>query len=157
VALDPIDYHILDLLQQDGRATQLEIAKAVGLSQPTVADRIHKLEEKKVILGYAALVDGVQLGKDITAFIGVSIEHPKHFDGFARRIQQIPEVLECHRVAGEATYLLKVKTDNPRTLDNLLAQLLRTIPGVTRTLTTIALASIKERPNIPINPPQEER
>jgi Lrp/AsnC family transcriptional regulator, leucine-responsive regulatory protein len=154
--LDPIDYRILEILQRDGRATQLEIAKAVGLSQPSVADRIHKLEEKGVISGYAAMVDATRLGKDITAFIGVSIEHPKHFDGFARRILQVPEVQECHRVAGESTYLLKVKTDNTRTLDSLLSQLLRTIPGVTKTLTTIVLSSIKEGTRVPLAPAKEE-
>src|SRR6059058_5617323 len=142
--IDQIDYHIVDLLQRDGRATQLEIARAVGLSQPAVAERIHKLEERGVISGYTALVDAASLGKDITAFIGVSIGHPKYFDGFAKRVHSISEILECHRVAGEATYLLKVKTDNTRTLDNLLSQILRTIPGVTGTLTTIALASVKE-------------
>src|SRR5438034_5065052 len=132
-SFDPIDYQIIDLLQRDGRATQLQIAKAVGLSQPSVAERIHKLEDRGVISGYTALVDAATLGKDITAFVNVSISHPRYFDGFARRILGIAEILECHRVAGEATYLLKVKTDNTRTLDKLLASILRTIPGVTRT------------------------
>jgi Lrp/AsnC family transcriptional regulator, leucine-responsive regulatory protein len=151
MALDTIDYHIVDLLQLDARATQLEIAREVGLSQPAVAERIRKLEEKRVISGYTALVDATSLGKDITAFIGVSIEHPKYFDAFARRIQDIAEILECHRVAGEATYLLKVKTDNTHTLDLLLTKTLRKIPGVTRTVTTIALSSIKEGTRVPVS------
>ena len=73
------------MLQRDGRATQLEISRAVGLSQPAVAERIRKLEERGVITGYTARVDATKLGKDITAFIGVSIEHPKYFEGFARK------------------------------------------------------------------------
>lgn len=146
--MDATDLRLLDLLQSNGRATQLELAKAVGLSQPAVAERIRKLEERGVITGYAARVDAVQLGVDITAFIGVGIEHPKFFDGFAKKVKNLDEVLECHRVVGEDSYVLKVKTRNTRTLDRLLVEVLRTIPGVTRTHTTIVLASIKEESHV---------
>jgi Lrp/AsnC family leucine-responsive transcriptional regulator len=142
--MDATDLRILDLLQQNGRATQLELAKAVGLSQPAVAERIRKLEDRGAITGYAARVDAAQLGVDITAFVGVGIEHPKFFDGFTKKVKNLDEVLECHRVAGEDSYLLKIKTRNTRTLDRLLVEVLRTIPGVTRTHTTIVLASLKE-------------
>jgi Lrp/AsnC family transcriptional regulator, leucine-responsive regulatory protein len=146
--MDRLDETILDLLQADARATQAEIAKKVGLSQPTVADRIRKLEEAKVITGYAARVDPRKLGKDITAFIGVGIEHPKYFDAFAKRVMALDEVLECHRVAGEDSYVLKVRTQNTRTLDTLLVESLRIIPGVTRTHSTIVLSSIKEETRV---------
>jgi len=142
--MDPTDARLLDLLQENGRATQLELAKVVGLSQPAVAERIRKLEERGVILGYTARVDAARLGVDITAFIGVAIEHPKFFDGFAKKVKGLEEVLEAHRVVGEDSYVLKVKTRNTRTLDRLLVEVLRTIPGVTSTHTTIVLASIKE-------------
>ena len=152
--MDPTDLQIVDLLQRNGRATQLEIAKAVSLSQPAVAERIRKLEERGVITGYAARVDASWLGSDITAFIGVGIEHPKYFDGFARKVLNLDEVLECHRVAGADSYLLKVKTRNTRTLDRLVVEVLRTIAGVTRTSTTIVLASIKEETRVPHLPEQ---
>jgi Lrp/AsnC family transcriptional regulator, leucine-responsive regulatory protein len=150
--MDELDYRIVDLLQRDGRATQLEISRAVGLSQPAVAERIRKLEERAVITGYAARVDAAKLGKDITAFIGVSIEHPKYFEGFARKVLAMPEVLETHRVAGQDSYLLKVRTANTRTLDTLLVETLRTISGVTRTHTTIVLSSIKEETYVHVSP-----
>ncbi len=142
--MDQADLRIVDLLQRNARTTQIELAKAVGLSQPAVAERIRKLEERGVITGYAARVDAAELGIDITAFVGVGIEHPKFFDGFTKKVKALDEVLECHRVAGEDSYLLKVKTRNTRTLDRLLVEVLRTTPGVTRTHTTIVLASIKE-------------
>ncbi|MBN9681694.1 MULTISPECIES: Lrp/AsnC family transcriptional regulator [unclassified Corallococcus] len=142
--MDALDYRIVDMLQRDGRATQLELSRGVKLSQPAVAERIRKLEEKGVITGYTARVDATQLGKDITAFIGVSIEHPKHFEGFARKVAELSDVLEAHRVAGQDSYVLKVKTANTRTLDSLLVETLRTIPGVTRTSTTIVLSTLKE-------------
>ena len=150
--MDEIDLKILDLLQRNGRATQLEIAKAVGLSQPSVAERIRKLEERRVITGYAARVDAAFLGSDITAFIGVGLEHPKYFEAFGKKVQHLDEVLECHRVAGQDSYLLKVKTRNTGTLDRLVVEVLRTIPGVTRTHTTIVLASIKEETRVPFLP-----
>lgn len=150
--LDELDIRIVDLLQRDGRATQLEISRAVGLSQPAVAERIRKLEDRGVITGYTARVDASKLGKDITAFIGVSIEHPKYFDGFARRVLAMPEVLEAHRVAGQDSYILKVRTRNTKTLDTLLVETLRTISGVTRTHTTIVLTSIKEETYVHVSP-----
>jgi Lrp/AsnC family transcriptional regulator, leucine-responsive regulatory protein len=153
--MDNADLHIVDQLQRNARTTQSELAKAVGLSQPAVADRIRKLEERGVITGYAARVDAAALGLDITAFIGVGIEHPKFFDGFTRKVQGLDEVLECHRVAGEDSYLLKVKTRNTRSLDRLLVEVLRTIPGVTRTHTTIVLAPVKEETYVHAAPAAE--
>lgn len=148
--MDAIDHHLVQLLQADGRATQLALARDVGLSQPAVAERIHRLEDSGVIQGYTARVDAAALGKDITAFIGVSIEHPKFFDAFTSKVLSIPDVLECHRVAGADSYLLKVKSQNTRTLDELLVGTLRTIPGVTSTHTTIVLSSQKEDTRIQV-------
>jgi Lrp/AsnC family leucine-responsive transcriptional regulator len=144
IALDSIDYKLLDLLQQNARMTQLEMAAAVGLSQPAVAERMRKLEQEGIITGYAARVDGRKLGKDITAFIGVRIEHPKYNASFGKRILELPDVLECHRITGPDSYLLKVITEDTQSLDRLISDLLRHIPGVTRTLTTVVTSSIKE-------------
>ena len=142
--IDPIDYNILDLLQHNARMTQSEIAASVGMSQPAVAERLRKLEQDGVIIGYAARVDSRKLGKDITAFIGVSIEHPKYNKEFSRRMIQHKDVLECHRVTGADSYLLKVVTENTESLDRLISETVRVVPGVTRTLTTIVMSSFKE-------------
>jgi Lrp/AsnC family leucine-responsive transcriptional regulator len=146
--LDTIDYKLLELLQRAGRVTQLEMAAAVGLSQPAVAERMRKLEQEGIITGYSARVDGRKLGKDITAFIGVRIEHPKYNEGFSKRILALPDVLECHRITGPDSYLLKVVTEDTQSLDSLISDLLRHIPGVTRTLTTVVTSSIKEGSHI---------
>jgi Lrp/AsnC family leucine-responsive transcriptional regulator len=148
MTLDAIDYKLLDLLQQSARATQLEMAAAVGLSQPAVAERMRKLEQEGIITGYSARVDGRKLGKDITAFIGIRIGHPKYNAGFAKRILAMPDVLECHRITGPDSYLLKVVTEDTQSLDSLISDLLRHIPGVTRTLTTVVTSSIKEGSHI---------
>ena len=144
MTIDYIDSQLLELLQRNGRMAQIELAAEVGLSQPAVAERMRKLEQEGLITAYAAQVDAHKLGKDITAFIGVTIEHPRYFDGFTRKILGLSEVLECHRIAGEYSYLLKVKTDNTVSLDRFISELLRTIPGVTRSNTTIVLSSAKE-------------
>jgi len=148
MGLDPIDYKLLDLLQLNARVTQLEMAAEVGLSQPAVAERMRKLEQEGVITGYAARVDRRKLAKDICAFIGVRIEHPKFNAGFAKRILELPDVLECHRITGPDSYLLKVVTEDTQSLDLLISDLLRHIPGVTRTLTTVVTSSIKEGSHI---------
>lgn len=148
MTLDAIDYKLLDLLQQNARATQLEMAAAVGLSQPAVAERMRKLEQEGIITSYSARVDGKKLGKDITAFIGVRIEHPKYNAGFGKKVLDIPDVLECHRITGPDSYLLKVVTEDTQSLDSLISDLLRHIPGVTRTLTTVVTSSIKEGSHI---------
>lgn len=148
--MDSIDLAIVSALQRDARQSQLTIAREVGLSQPAIAERIRKLERRGVIQGYTAILNATKIGVDVTAFIGVVIEKPAHFDSFARHIHAMTEVLECHRVAGEFTYLLKVKAANTRGLDALLTEKIRLLPGVTRTLTTIALLSVKETPALPL-------
>ncbi len=159
--LNPIDYKILDILQRDARITQCDLASAVGLSQPAVAERIRKLEQEGFIKQYVAQVDARKLGKDITAFIGVGIEHPKFNKNFAKHIQAIPDILECHHVTGQDSYLLKVKTESTERLDCLISEKIRTIAGVTRTHTTIVMSSVKEGLYIAIDnhllkPPQNK-
>lgn len=153
--VDAIDLRILEILQRDARVTQQEIARRVRLSQPSVADRIHKLEARGIILGYVAKVDPSHLGKDITAFIGVGISHPKYFEQFGKKVLALPDILECHRVAGSDSYLLKIRTENTRSLDRLLVEQLRIIPGVYRTETTLVLSSIKEDLALSVNVEQE--
>jgi Lrp/AsnC family leucine-responsive transcriptional regulator len=155
--MDAIDHHLVQLLQENGRATQLQLAREVGLSQPAVAERMRKLEARGIIRGYTARVDAAALGKDVLAFVDVILEHPKHFDTFIARVLALPEVLECHRVAGEESFFLKVRTENTAALDDLLVKKLRTIPGVTSTNTTIVLASIKEETRIQVEPRRPPR
>ena len=150
MAIDPIDYQILDLLQTDAQTTQMDIAAKVGLSQPAVADRVRKLEESGAIVRYVARVDPRAMGNDIRAFVGVRISHPRHHEPFARRILDLPEVLECHRVAGLDSYLLKVVTRDTESLDRLISDSLRRIAGVTRTHTTVVLSAVKEETRVPL-------
>ena len=137
--MDEVDTAIVDLLQADARLTQAQIAKKVGLSQPAVAERIRKLEERGVITGYTARVDARSSARTSPPSSAWPSSTPSTSTGFAKKVMGLPEVLECHRVAGQDSYLLKVRTDEHADARPAPRGELRTIPGVTRTHTTIVL------------------
>ena len=141
--LDQTDLKILSILQSDGRCHLSEIAKEVDLSSPAVMERVKKLETNGVIKSYQAVLDAKKVGKDITAFIGVSVSHQRHIDAFASYMMRQPYVLECHHVTGEESFILKVKIANTDSLEKLLAEI-RSVEGVTGTVTKLVLSSVKE-------------
>ncbi len=145
--LDAIDLQILDLLQENCKQPLAAIGAKVGLKAPSVMERVHKLEEAEIIQGYTAVLDARALGKDVTAFIGVSIGHPKGIGAFERQIAGIPEVLDCHHVTGNHTLMVKVKTANTESLERLIDGM-RSIEGVTRTETMVVLSTHAERTRI---------
>ena len=106
-------------------------------------ERVKKLEVGKVIKGYQAVVDGKKVGKDITAFIGVSIGNQRDMDKFAKQMLQHHDVLECHHVTGDESFILKVKSANTASLETLLGEI-RSVEGVTRTVTKVVLSTAKE-------------
>jgi Lrp/AsnC family transcriptional regulator, leucine-responsive regulatory protein len=147
--LDAIDLQILSILQEHGRIAHVKLGEQVGLSAPSVIERVKKLEDGGIIVGYHAAVDAKRLGKDVTAFIGVSIAHPKTVGLFEETIELIDDVLECHHVTGEHTLLLKVKTVNTSTLEELI-RTIRLIEGVSRTETMVVLSTHTERTQISV-------
>jgi len=141
--LDQIDLKILSILQNDGRRRIADIADDVELSAPAVMERVRKLEATGVIRGYQALVDSKKVGKDITAFIGVSVGSQKDISRFATQITRYQDVLECHHVTGDESFILKVKSANTASLEKLLGDI-RSLDGVTRTVTKVVLSTSKE-------------
>jgi Lrp/AsnC family leucine-responsive transcriptional regulator len=141
--LDQIDLKILYILQNDGRRRLADIADEVELSAPAVMERVKKLEASGVIRGYQALVDGKKVGKDITAFIGVSVGSQRDMDKFAAQMMGYRDVLECHHVTGDESFILKVKSANTGALEKLLGEI-RSVDGVTRTVTKVVLSTAKE-------------
>lgn len=141
--LDDIDLKIIDILQNNGRSHLAEIAKEVDLSSPAVMERVKKLEANGVIKSYQAVIDAKKVGKDITAFIGVSVGQQRDIDAFAANMMGHHDVLECHHVTGEESFILKVKTANTDSLERLLAEI-RSVEGVTRTVTKVVLSTPKE-------------
>ena len=141
--IDQIDLKILAILQNSGRSRLADIAEEVELSAPAVLERVRKLEVNGVIKGYQALLDGKKVGKDITAFIGVSIGNQRDIDKFATQMVRNPDVLECHHITGDESFILKVKSANTTSLEKLLGAI-RSVEGVTRTVTRVVLSTAKE-------------
>lgn len=149
--LKPLDVKALKLLMRSGRATWAELGQLLGLSAPSAADRVRKLERRGVIRGYAALVDPASAGHPLTAYVSVSLASHRDRSAFLRAISKMENVAECHHVAGDDDYLLKVRCRGTQDLDHLLAKELKDKLRVARTRTTIVLSTAKESVRVPID------
>lgn len=141
--LDDIDRQILDLLQRDARMTNAAIGEVVGMTAPSVYDRVRKLEARGIITGYTALVDPVALGKTLTAFIRLTVAYDKRHDAGMAAVSRDPDVLECYSVAGEDCFIIKTRVSDPSELQALINRI-RAKVTILRSVTMIALAAIKE-------------
>jgi Lrp/AsnC family leucine-responsive transcriptional regulator len=143
--LDERDLEIVAALQEDARATYADVGQRVGLSASSVHDRVRKLEQAGVIRGYRAIVDPDALGLLITALVAATPLDPQQPDDLPERLADFPEVEDCLSVAGEANYILKVRTRTTAELEELIRRL-REKAGVA-TRTTIALSiPFEDRP-----------
>ncbi len=149
--LDQLDTGILEVLQQDCKTPLAKIGEKVGLSAAAVIERVRKLEEGGVVLGYHAQLDSRRLGLEVTAFVGVSVNYQNVVGAIEAPLGRLPEILEVHHITGDHALLLKVKVESPAALETLLARL-RTIAGIERTHTMIALSSPIERGTIAVDP-----
>ncbi len=147
--IDDIDKQILNIVQCDGRTSNAEIARQVNLAASAVLERIRKLEERGVIRGYSASVAPKAVGFGLTAF--VSVRTNECGDGTDLLLAQIPEVLEVHDVAGEDSYLIKVRAADPEDLGVLLKEKIKSIPTVVTTRTTVVLQTVKETMELPLD------
>jgi Lrp/AsnC family leucine-responsive transcriptional regulator len=153
-ALDATSRRILQILATDGRASYQAIADEVGLSRPAVMERVKRLEEAGYIQGYAARLDRKRLGFPITAFVAVryATATAAHEEPGVGALAAHPNVLECHHVAGEDCYILKVAAPGVESLEGLLRELRRHGEPVS-TRTTIVLSTVFEKPGIvPVEP-----
>jgi Lrp/AsnC family transcriptional regulator, leucine-responsive regulatory protein len=150
VGLDQIDRQILGLLQVDCKTALATLGDTVGLSAPSVVERIRRLESEGFIEGYHAALRASRLRIDITAFIGLSIDRPEVISGFERKLADLRDVLECHHVTGEHSLLLKIKTRNTKSLEALISRL-RSIHGVARTHTYVVLSTPFERAQLDVS------
>ncbi len=136
--LDERDQDIIAALQEDARATYADIGRRVGLAPSSVHERVRKLEQLGAIRGYRAVVDHEALGIFVTALIAVTPLDPTQPDDLPDRVRDFREVEDCYSVAGEANYILKVRTKTTRDLEELIRRLRE--KGEVQTRTTIALS-----------------
>lgn len=150
--LDEADRRILRVLQQDGRITNQDLAAACNMSASSCFERVRRLRERGVILGYTALIDPKYAERELLIFIEVLLDRTTSdiFDQFAARIRRSPEVLECHMVAGGFDYLVKVRMKDMAAYRAFLADTLVVMPGVRETRTYAVMEEVKDTSVLPL-------
>lgn len=146
--MDGTDSKIIEILKKNGRATISEIGKIVRLSVPAVAERIRKMEEAGLIEGYRVKINREKSDYKLLAFIFVGVDKTEQVESFRQAMVQCKSVLECHHIAGEYDYLLKVLLEDTKQLEDFLSHKLKKAGGVSKSNTVVVLSSLKEEINV---------
>lgn len=149
---DEKDVSILALLQEDGRMTNADLAKRIGLSPPSTLQRVRQLEEAGLVKRYVALLDHERLGYKVTvlAMIQLSLHQERPIEQFRKSILQIPEVVECYHVSGDYDYLLKILVKDIRAYEALVREKLSRIKGVAKITSSFVLGTTKHTTQVPL-------
>jgi Lrp/AsnC family transcriptional regulator, leucine-responsive regulatory protein len=152
ILLDKTDYALLAYLQHDGRATNVQLADHLNLSETPCWRRLKRLEAEGIIDGYQANLNHRKLGFDIMAFVQVvfSVHTDEQPEKFEQTVQGIPEILSCYNVTGEADYILVVVAKDLAAYEKLLRTTIRKMPGVTSLKTMLSLREIKGTTALPL-------
>jgi Lrp/AsnC family leucine-responsive transcriptional regulator len=154
--MDALDLEILSLIQNDARVAHASVGERLGLTAPAVHARIKRLERDGIIRGYLTSINPEAVKQTLLAFVRITNNSTgREETAFGDFIRQEPCILECHDLSGEDRYLLKIRTDSPTSLRNLLAKL-RELPGVERSVTSMSLGTIKESGGPPLPLPRSE-
>jgi Lrp/AsnC family leucine-responsive transcriptional regulator len=143
--LEPIDRAILRELAADGRCSFTDLAERVGLSVSAVHQRVRRLEQRGVLRGYAARLNGEEVGLPLTAFISLTPIDPAAPDDYPKRLEHLPQIEACYSVAGDASYLLRVRVASPSGLEDLLRQI-REVANVSTRTTVVLSTPYEDRP-----------
>ncbi|MBS0254671.1 MAG: Lrp/AsnC ligand binding domain-containing protein [Proteobacteria bacterium] len=151
-SLDATDRRLLDILQTDGRITNQELARACGLSPAACHERVRRLRARGVIKATVALVEPRALDCDLLIFVEVLLDRTTDdvFRAFADHVRSIPEILECHMVAGGFDYLVKARVSDMTAYRLFLGNILASVPGVRETRTYAVLEQVKETTRLPV-------
>ncbi|ABI71644.1 MULTISPECIES: leucine-responsive transcriptional regulator Lrp [Shewanella] len=144
--LDRIDRNILNELQQDGRISNVELSKRVGLSPTPCLERVKRLEKQGFISGYTALVNPHFLGASLLVFVEITLNRdtPDIFDRFNRAVQLLDDIQECHLVSGDFDYLLKTRVSDMSAYRRLLGETLLKLPSISDTRTYVVMEEVKQ-------------
>jgi len=151
--LDPVDVKILTILQEDGRITNLDLAKKIKRTPAPTLMRVKKLEEAGYIKRFVALVDPNKVGLPVLAFVHVILEsHNRETTvEFMNAMQKLPEVLECHHIAGDEDFLVKVVAASPAEYEKFVLEKLTKVHGIEKVKTTFVLSSSKLETSLPLS------
>lgn len=150
--LDDIDRKILEILQADGRTTNVDLARQVGMAPSAVFERVRRLEQRGVITGYAARVNPKAVDRPLLAYVLVRSDERIGTSSSGEALAKLPEVLEVHHVAGQDSYLVKVRVKDPEALGKLLRDRFGAIESVRSTQSIIALDTFKDTWALSIDP-----
>ena len=152
IELDAIDRRILAVLQKDGRITNADLAQKVSLSASACHRRVQRLEETGMIRGYVALLDARKIERPTTVFVEITLsgQADELLEAFERAVRTIPDVLECHLMAGSADYLLKVVAQDTDDFARIHRQRLAKLPGVAQMHSSFALRPVLGKTALPI-------
>ncbi len=150
IKLDSVDRQIIDLLQDNGRMANNELAKRIGLTTTPTLERVKRLEREGVIKGYTAWIDRDMVDRGLTVFcsIKLSVHQLGKMEEFSKHIHEIPEILACYNTTGEYDYLLHVIVEDTKEYERFLRKKLTQIPGVERIHTGIVLSVLKEQSKV---------
>ena len=153
VKLDEVDRRILHDLQNNGRITNVELAKRVGISAPPCLRRVRALEEAGYIRGYYAELDPTSLGYNVTVFAQVGLHSQSEPDlvAFESLVNTWPEVRDCHMLAGETDFILKIVAPDWETYQRLVTEKLTAAPNVANVKSALTIRASKQEPGIPVN------
>ena len=138
--MDTVDRVLIEALRANARASYAELGRTVGMSGPSVAERVARLEQAGVLTGYHAAVDPAALGLSVAALVGVHLSDTSDQDAVTGALAELAEVEDCWFVAGDESYLIKVRVPGMPELEATLSRL-RQIRGVARTRTTVVLST----------------
>ncbi|SFR45564.1 transcriptional regulator, AsnC family [Yoonia tamlensis] len=152
--LDSFDRKILDVLAVEGRVSVTELSRRIGLSKSPTQARLKRLEDSGIIRGYRALFDPIRLGRDHVAFVEVKLSDTREtaLAAFNAAAMRVSEVEQCHLIAGDFDYLLKVRTSGMMGYRAVLAEKISTLPHVANTSTYVAMQAVKEEGLSPLAP-----
>jgi DNA-binding Lrp family transcriptional regulator len=152
IRLDAIDWHILKELQADGRITNVELARRVGISAPPCLRRVRALEEAGLITGYRTLLDEKQLGYEVTAFamVGLHSQTENDLNAFEDKVKSWPEVRESYMLSGEVDFLLKCVVPDLQSFQNFIIRELTATPNVDSVRTALTIRQTKNEPVVPV-------
>lgn len=142
--LDATDRRILGVLQKQGRITNAELAEEVNLSPSACHRRVQRLEAEGVIAGYVALLDARKMGRPTTVFVEITLQSQADdvLEAFERAVAKVPDILECHLMAGTADYLLKIVADGTDDYARIHRRYLTRLPGVAQMHSSFALRTV---------------
>ena len=151
-ALDKIDKLILTELQNNGRLSNVELARRVHLSPPATHTRVKRLEERGIIQQYTAVLDRDRLGFDLLCFIHIRMQMHEltTLETFQAHMRGLPEVLECHHLTGQFDYVVKVALRNRRELQEFVRRKLVPLKGVSQITTSVLLEEVKSTTHLPL-------